>query len=161
VGHSVYAIDEYGAKASEGFLNTAAIQAAIDAAYAAGGGQVLVPPGRFLTGGIMLKDHVELHLARGAVLLGSIDKKDYPRWIIDEHAFSAKGGPAAPLFAVVMAERATNIAVTGHGTIFGNGGQGEDFRAYPVSEDGHIWHKPPRPNAIHFYYCRHILEAVS
>lgn len=52
-------------------LNTDAIQRLIDRASAEGGGRVIVPEGTFLTGGLQLKSNVDLHLEKGAVLLGS------------------------------------------------------------------------------------------
>jgi polygalacturonase len=45
-----------------------------------GGGKVLVPAGKFLTGAIHLESNVELHLADSAVILFSTDAKDYLRW---------------------------------------------------------------------------------
>ncbi len=51
----------------------AAIQQAVDAAAAAGGGRVIVPAGRFLSGSVLLKDNVELHLESGAVLISSLN----------------------------------------------------------------------------------------
>ena len=61
-----YSILRYGAVA-DGVTNcAAAIQQAVDAAAAAGGGRVIVPAGRFLSGSVLLKDNVELHLESGA-----------------------------------------------------------------------------------------------
>jgi polygalacturonase len=85
-------IVEFGAQTLPGHLNTTAIQAAIDAVSRAGGGQVVVPPGYFLTGSIQLRSHVELHVSRGAVLQGSANSADYPYQIIDDHACDALGG---------------------------------------------------------------------
>ena len=66
-----YSILRYGAVA-DGVTNcAAAIQQAVDAAAAAGGGRVIVPAGRFLSGSVLLKDNVELHLESGAVLISS------------------------------------------------------------------------------------------
>ena len=67
-----YSILRYGAVA-DGVTNcAAAIQQAVDAAAAAGGGRVIVPAGRFLSGSVLLKDNVELHLESGAVLILSL-----------------------------------------------------------------------------------------
>jgi hypothetical protein len=57
---------------------TAALQKAIDACGAAGGGTVLVPPGRYLSGALFLRSHVRMHLAQGAVLLASQRPEDFP-----------------------------------------------------------------------------------
>ena len=59
----VFDIVKYGAIADGKTLNTAMIAKAIDACTSAGGGRVLVPPGKFLTGAIHLKSNVELHVA--------------------------------------------------------------------------------------------------
>lgn len=60
-------------------LNTDAIQRLIDRASAEGGGRVIVPEGTFLTGGLQLKSNVDLHLEKGAVLLGSTNSADYKK----------------------------------------------------------------------------------
>jgi len=78
-----FSITDYGAVGDSTTLNTEAIQSAIDAAFEKGGGRVIVPSGKFLTGSILLKDNVELHLTAGGTLLGSLEKKDY-EWIIDK-----------------------------------------------------------------------------
>jgi len=70
-------ITSYGATGDGKAVNTAAIQAAVDAAAQAGGGRVVIPRGTFVTGTIWLKSHVELHLAAGAVLKGSTRQADY------------------------------------------------------------------------------------
>src|SRR6266481_3690322 len=61
-----FSIAQYGAVANDGGDATAAIAAAIAACHAGGGGRVLVPAGKFLTGPIVLKSNVNLHLAEGA-----------------------------------------------------------------------------------------------
>lgn len=98
-----FLVSEHGAVGDGETLNTAAIQAAIDACTAAGGGQVYVPPGTFLTGTIWLKDHVTLFLESGATLLGSTDIADYE--------------PAS----LVRAVGAHHVGIAGPGTIDGQG----------------------------------------
>lgn len=100
-------IIDYGAVADGKTLNTIAIQNAIDAAYGNGTGRVIIPSGVFLSGTIILKSNVELHFLENAVLLGSTNPNDYQklnRWK-----------------ALVMANRAHNIAITGKGKIDGQG----------------------------------------
>ncbi len=70
-----YSIADYGAK--EGSLSTRAIQAAIDAAFLDGGGEVIIPRGIFLTGSVRLRSHIVLHMLPGAVLKGSSELSDY------------------------------------------------------------------------------------
>ena len=77
-----YPITSHGAVADGKTINTAAIQSAIDAASAGGGGRVVIPKGVFRSGSIFLKQNVELHVAEGATLLGSNDITDYPLSLI-------------------------------------------------------------------------------
>jgi len=77
VPRTVFDIREFGAVGDGATLNTRAIQQEIDGCTAAGGGDVLIAGGRFVTGTIYLKDHVTLHLAAGTVLLGSTQIADY------------------------------------------------------------------------------------
>jgi polygalacturonase len=71
-------IADHGAIADGRTLNSAAIQAAVDACARSGGGTVLVPAGVWLTGSVQLKSHVTLQLENGAVLRGSPKLADYP-----------------------------------------------------------------------------------
>ena len=96
-----YNIMSYGAVGDGVKLNTRSIQKAIDEAHAQGGGMVRIPAGRFVTGTLLMKSGVELHLEKRAVLLGSIVAADYPalsRWK-----------------ALIGADGARGIAITGKG----------------------------------------------
>lgn len=104
----IYDITTYGAKADFTTYNTQYIQQAIDKASAAGGGQVYVPAGKFLTSVLHLKSGVELHLAEHAVLLATTRRMDY--------------GPAKAS-AFIVADNQQNISITGKGTIDGQGEQ--------------------------------------
>src|SRR5215831_10101964 len=70
-------IRDFGATGDGKTLDTAAVQKAIDACTAAGGGTVLVPPGDFVVGTVELKSNVALHLAASGRLLGSGNPADY------------------------------------------------------------------------------------
>lgn len=72
--------DPFGAIPDNATVNTAAIQRAINACHAAhpNGARVVVPPGAFKTGPILLRSNMELHLAKGAGLFGSTNPRDYP-----------------------------------------------------------------------------------
>jgi len=102
-----YNILAYGAKADGKTMNTTAIQSAIDAANKNGGGRVIIPAGIFLTGSIILKSNVELHLEEKAVLLGSTNRDHYlkfNRWL-----------------SLILADNQNNISITGKGKIDGQG----------------------------------------
>jgi Glycosyl hydrolases family 28 len=81
-----------------------AVQAAIDACAARGGGVAYLPPGRYITGPLWLKDNVELRLEAGATVVFSTDKKDW----------------SAGVRALINAKGAKHIAVTGRGAFDGN-----------------------------------------
>ena len=88
-------------------LNTESIQNAIDLVHKKGGGQLIFEEGVYLSGSIVLRSNVELHLKDGSTLLGSDRISDYSqlkRWQ-----------------ALILAEDAENISIKGEGTIDGNG----------------------------------------
>jgi polygalacturonase len=70
-------IRQFGAEEGGRKLCTEAVRKAIEACHAAGGGRVVIPPGRFLTGAIHLESNVNLYLSEGATLLFSTNPKDY------------------------------------------------------------------------------------
>ena len=73
----IFCVTDFGAVADGDALQTAAIQAAIDACFTYGGGEVTVPAGVYLVGSLRLRSHVTLHLLEDAVLKGSRDPEDY------------------------------------------------------------------------------------
>jgi len=75
---ATFNIRDYGAVGDGKALDTVAIQKAVDAASAAGGGTVLVPAGRFLTDPFTLASSIDLHLASNAVILIDNDLTRYP-----------------------------------------------------------------------------------
>ncbi|HEV2326631.1 MAG TPA: glycosyl hydrolase family 28-related protein, partial [Terracidiphilus sp.] len=77
LGARVYNIRNYGAKGDGKTIDTAALQAAIDACNKDGGGIVLVPAGTFVIGTTELKSNVTLYIAPDGTLLGSADGKQY------------------------------------------------------------------------------------
>lgn len=74
-----YNIVKFGAVGNGIVMNTVYIQTAIDKCARTGGGRVIIPEGRFLTGSLELKSGVELYLNKGAVLLGSAKWDDYEK----------------------------------------------------------------------------------
>lgn len=147
-----YNIKSFGAVADGITLNTKAIQKAIDQASAAGGGIVVIPKGRFVTGSIILKNGVSLHLEKQAVLLGSLDFSDYIRihkWM-----------------GLIMADGVSGISITGKGTIDGRGAElalNIDSLYYAGKIDWHYYHREEkrpwhenRPQIIEFTGCSNI-----
>jgi polygalacturonase len=70
-GQHNFSVLDYGARGDGATLDTAAINQAIAACAKAGGGQVLFPPGRYLSGTVHLTNHLTLFLAAGAILVGT------------------------------------------------------------------------------------------
>ncbi len=137
----------YGAKGNGVAKDTTAIQQAINACEAKGGGTVVLSPGTYLSGPIVLKSHITLDLKKGATLLGSPDFKDYPK--ISE--FRAPGRQA-----LVSAKDASHVSIIGSGTINGNGsGWWRAFLKHLVAE-GRNTHFT-RPRLIVFDHCEHVL----
>ena len=113
-----YNVLDYGAKGDGSTLDTKAVQAAIDECTQSGGGTVLIPSGKtVLVGTIYMKDYVTLHVANGAVLLGSPDIADYPD---DTHKNMYKNEPHMDR-CLIFASGAKSFGFTGQGTIDGNG----------------------------------------
>src|SRR5690349_17153131 len=71
-------ITKFGAIADGFTLNTKAIDAAIDACAKKGGGIVVIPAGLWMTGPLVLKSNVNLHLQKGALLQFTKDFDQYP-----------------------------------------------------------------------------------
>lgn len=139
-------VTDYGAKGDGVTKNTRAIQNAIDACAAKGGGTVRLAAGRFLTGPIVLKSHITLEVDSGATLLGSQDKSDYPK--VEELREPA-------LQALVSAANAEHIAIRGGGTIDGNGKPWWD--AVYAHRAGANFIPAMRPRLVFFDRCKHIL----
>ncbi|SFD63700.1 Glycosyl hydrolases family 28 [Chitinophaga sp. CF118] len=152
----IYNIVAYGAKADGKTNNTSAIQNAIDKAASSGGGQVLVPAGKFVTGVIKVKSGVDLHLAANAILMATTKRIDY--------------GPEKAS-ALIIAEEQQNIAITGPGTIDGQAalllkdiyvmlknGTLKDSEWQKYNEWGQMRpEEDNRPKLIEFKNCRNII----
>jgi len=147
----IFDILEHGARPDGKTLNTEAIQNAINACRQAGGGQVLCPPGTFLTGSLELKSQVELHLAPGCRIVGSPRLEDYVPLVAD--GFRPEFAPEKSTHSLIRAVNAENIAITGAGTIDGSG-----LAFYDAPDKTGALSKPdtPRPRIGMFYNCRAI-----
>jgi hypothetical protein len=152
LGARIYNIRDFGARGDGKTLDTAAVQAAIDACTRDQGGTVLVPAGDFVIGPVELKSHVTLHLAAKGKLLGSPRGKDYHA--VDAIPLEGDSTLADGNWSLVYAVKAENITVEGPGTIDGNG----------VALRGTIRHATPatgitgshRPYHLLFHQCRNI-----
>jgi len=109
-------IKKYGAVSDGNTLNTKSINATINALSKKGGGVVLIPSGLWLTGPVVLKSNINLHLTAGATLLFTSDKKEYP--LVEANW---EGLPQMRNQSPISATNASNIAITGKGIIDGNG----------------------------------------
>jgi polygalacturonase len=113
-----FIITGFGADSEGRKLSTTAINQAIDKCSAEGGGRVIVPRGTYLTGAIHLKSDVELHIAEGATLKFDTDPASYPivftRW---------EGMELMNYSPLIYARRQKNIAITGKGTLDGQGSE--------------------------------------
>jgi polygalacturonase len=123
-------ITKFGAVGDGGTLCTSAFRKAIAACHAAGGGHVVVPAGRFLTGAIHLKSGVNLVVSEGATVAFSRDPAHYlpvvfTRW---------EGIELMSYSPFIYAYGQTNVAITGTGTLDGQ------------ADETHWWHwKGPSP----------------
>lgn len=113
----VYDITDYGAVSDTTRLSTAAVQKAIDSCNAAGGGTVSVPAGNYKIGSIVLRSNVTLNLENGATLYGSTDIADYQPMTTDYVSLRTN----VPTIQLIYADNASNVAITGLGTIDGRG----------------------------------------
>jgi Pectate lyase superfamily protein len=113
-------IRDYGAKGDGVAKDTAAIQKAIDAAEKTGGGTVIAPAGRYLSGTVHLKSNVTLHLSPGAVILMSTDNADFDPY--EKLPFKSVSDDETTYFhyALLAAENVHDIAITGEGVVDGN-----------------------------------------
>jgi polygalacturonase len=109
-------LTDFGGVGDGETLNTDAFANAIAALSAKGGGELIVPPGIWLTGPIHLCSNLELHLERGALVKFSRDFKLYPIRVID-----MKGEKEVDSTSPVSGENLENVAITGAG-IFDGGG---------------------------------------
>src|SRR5262245_15298526 len=150
LGARVYNVRDFGAKGDGATLDTAAVQAAIDACAGDKGGTVLIPAGDFVIGTIELKSNVTLHVAAQGRLLGSGSAEHY------------KAGSGIPPgngnIVLISAANAENVTIEGPGTIDGNGskfftGRGDNTGPGQNSAEGYF----QRPHLMVFYRCKNLV----
>lgn len=176
---------DYGAIPDGRTLATAAIAKAVSACAAARGGTITVPAGRYLTGSIVLQSNMTLDLQAGSELLYSADPSQSP--IVPSRWESTNAYTHAPL---IYANGQENVAITGRGTINGQGsnwwwrnGRHDPARSAEIRPAMQAWlklfgrieagEKPGpgefglaadylRPSLVQFYECRNVLvEGVT
>jgi len=106
-GTAVFNVKDYGATGKRSDDARAAIQKAIDACAAAGGGMVYLPPGEYTSGTIHLRSHVRLHIEAGSRLIASPDPTAYDYGKIPSKA------------ALIYGEDLEDISIEGRGTVDG------------------------------------------
>ncbi len=185
----IFDIRDYGAKAEEGFLNTFAIQAAIDACNASGGGDVLVSGGIYMTGTVVMKSNVNLHIAASGTLFASpncgkwspnaeFDLRPYPYNVIlsgeiedygdfpdipKEHV-DVKSLPRNRGCSLIFAENAENFSISGMGKIDSNG---TAFTQLATKEEHHYTpyrriNAPTPPRVVFLTGCQNVrIEDIS
>jgi hypothetical protein len=146
----VYDIRAYGAVSDGQTVNTTAIQKAIDACHAAGGGIVVVPEGVFVSGSLRLKSRVTLKIDRGGILRGSPKIGDYTVETAPLHwggfwKFAASEWTQC----LIYAQDAEHIGIEGPGTIDGQGGT--ERKVFPNIND------PRRPMLVRFVGCKNVI----
>ncbi len=113
-----FIITDYGAaQQATAQQNKEAITKAIDAAYNQGGGRVVVPSGEFLTGPLTLRSNINLVIQEGATLKFSTNHADYLPVVLTRW----EGIDCYTLQPLIYAIDAHNVAITGQGTIDGQG----------------------------------------
>ena len=117
-----YNVRDYGAKGDGKTLDHIAINKAIDACVAGGGGRVLLPAGTYLCGSIRLKSNVDLHLMAGAKILAApASTKAYDESEVFGAPEYQDGGHTYFHNSLIWAEGQQNVSITGHGMIDGEG----------------------------------------
>ena len=122
-------LKDFGADPTGISLCTDAFVKAVDGLTAKGGGHLIVPAGVWLTGPIVLKSNIDLHLEMGAVIRFAADERLYP--IIKT---SFEGLDTRRCQSPLSAVGATNISITGEGVIDGNGQYWRPVKRPKVSE---------------------------
>ncbi|HVO12855.1 MAG TPA: glycosyl hydrolase family 28 protein [Vicinamibacteria bacterium] len=169
--HGPFELRAFGAKGDGADDDTAAIQRAIQACHAAGGGTVLASAGTYLSRPFELRSHVTLQLEAGATIKASPRLEDYPVEGKDASGESERAG-------LVTARNAERVAIVGRGTLDGNAmafhdptrahdsgdfdrsltRQGEAFMPKGVLyEHGPIAHGERPGNLLRFFGCKDVL----
>lgn len=147
---NLFFVTDFGADNTGKNISTKSINDTIEACSKSGGGTVFVPSGTYQSGSILLLSNITFHVDAGATINFVNDFKEYP--IVDA---SWEGVPRKCYRSCIHADGAKNIAVTGRGTLNGQGA----FWWKHFKEDTL---EVPRPKAIGFIDCDNVLiETVT
>lgn len=169
-GKNVCDILDYGAKEGGGEKNTEAIRKAIEDCHEKGGGKVVIPKGKWLTGSIHFKSNIELYLEKGAELTFSSDVDDYLPAVFSRF----EGTELYNYSSLIYAKDCENIAITGRGKIYGNGEKWWHWSERQGESEGDLYRASLtddpiekrnfakenfffRPSFVHFVNCRNIV----
>src|SRR5690242_4585003 len=118
----IFNVKNYGATGDGQTSDTPAINRTVQACRQAGGGTVLFPPGRYVTGTFEIFSHTTLAVESGAVILGSTNLADYgtkEQYGINESEIGQSGEGRRT--GIVVANHAEEVAIVGPGTFDGRG----------------------------------------
>jgi hypothetical protein len=149
VPNRVYRIADYGAVGDGATVNTGAVQKAMDACAAAGGGVVRVENGRYVTGTVDLRSGVMLEVAKGAALLGSTNFADYPARVPRHETVMDTWMKETQ--SLIFAEGCVDVGIRGEGVIDGRGSNA----SFPGKAG--IGPMPNRPFLIRMIECRGVV----
>jgi polygalacturonase len=149
-----FVVSSFGALGDGKTLNTKSIQSAIDACTKAGGGDLVIPKGTFISGSIFLKQGVNLVIEKDGVLKGSQNTNDYPTIDTRIGGLEMKW-PAA----LINADGLTNVQLSGEGMLDGSGERW--WREYwdtrkREKDDLDPHFKVPRPRLVHIIRCQKV-----
>ncbi|MFI5377988.1 MAG: glycoside hydrolase family 28 protein [Tepidisphaerales bacterium] len=148
---TVYNVRDYGAVGDGKALDSPAINRAIDACAAAGGGTVCLPAGTYVSGSIHMKSNINLLIDAGATLLGAPQNMNAydPPEPFEGKAYQ-DGGHTYFHNSLIWGEDLTNVSITGQGMINGGGLTSRD------KEPG-LGAMNQGDKAIALKRCRHVL----
>ena len=163
-GNLYFNVTDYGAANDGKTISTLAIQKTIDACAAAGGGKVIFPAGKYLTGPLFLRNNIEVEIGSGAILLFDDNISQTP--VIDGSWEGIERKVYASLFTGHNLE---NVSITGRGKL---DGQGKAWWAAYLQtvkireKSGIVEREPdnpegcnlkyPRPGVINLYNCKNV-----
>jgi polygalacturonase len=149
----VYDVREFGAKADGKTVDTAAIQAALDACGKAGGGIVRLSAGTYLSKPITLRSKTTLSLEQDAILKATDDPEDYLRDNVTWEEI-LNGSKRGPFTHFISGSDLADVVISGKGTIDGSGG-----RWWIPAEEARkkvSGYTLPRPNLVVLTRCKNL-----